>query len=178
MPDFDALCRKALTDPSAALTLREAHLRRATLGALVLPGLTCRLAGSALIAPVALTALVDLAREAGLAAHRHGPVVWMAGGPELPAKLLSTLRAELPGHLRPAAVIGLGEIIVGPRADLHGVEVERVRTLTRHARATELLCTPAAAEGVDAPEGVGCFGAPQAVAKAVGHDVTIWRDYR
>jgi hypothetical protein len=178
MPDFDALCRKALTDPSAALTLREAHLRRATFGALVLPGLACRLAGSALIGPVALTALVEIARETGLAAHRHGAIVWMAGGPELPAQLLDTLAAEIPGHLRPAAAIGHGEIIVGPSADLHGVEVERVRALIRHARETELLCTPAAAEGVDAPEGVGCFEAPKTVAKAVGHAVTIWRDYR
>ena len=177
MSDFDTLCREAGTDPRAALALREAFLRRGCVMAVMLPGLRHRLEGSALVGPIALAALVDAAREVGLDAHRHGDTVWAAGQASSVTGLLDLLAVEIPGHLHPAAAVGFGEVIVGPKADLHGGEVENVRALIRYAREGEVLCTPAAST-LEAPDGVGRFAAPKAVAEAVGMSVEVWRDYR
>ena len=118
MSDFDTLCREARTDPRAALALREAFLRRGCVMAVMLPGLRHRLEGSALVGPIALAALVDAAREVGLDAHRHGDIVWAAGQASSVTGLLDLLAVEIPGRLHPAAAVGFGEVIVGPKADL------------------------------------------------------------
>ncbi|MFT4627392.1 MAG: hypothetical protein ACI8PZ_006076 [Myxococcota bacterium] len=178
MDDYLRLCRAAVTDPRAALTLREQHLRAAAVGVLALPGLAHRLSGSALVGPIALTALLDAATDAGLEAARHGDRVWFAGGADVVGPLLATLGAAIPAHLHPAAALGWGEVVVGPGLDLHGPEVEQVRTLIGLAREGEVLCTPAVANRLSPPDGVGTFAAPAPLTTAAGFPITVWRDYR
>lgn len=88
---------------------------------------------------------------------------------------LDAVFAAVAGEVR-----GLGvAAAVGPVAAWHegmpmGLHGLRLRDAARFARVGEVL----ALDGVDVVDGIGRFGAPEAIVKAVGAPLSILRDYR